>query len=171
MRSDSEIAGVGSPTKPASSRAISTTSAASWACIGRIVARSTCVIFDVGNRRSPDFAVSDFPIGDAAAQKFEPRRHRNGRIDLFRQRPPELGVVPAPIVTRAVAMGADAGTQALHLPDQLVAGEPVEICIQERLHRCALTRKNGAAPNMRPPRRYSRVPASHFGAGSGRTAQ
>src|SRR5258708_12577190 len=96
------------------------------------------LVFDICYRRARDLAVQGFTIGHAASQEFGPRGYHHGRVDLFRQQPPELRVVPAQIVTRTIAMGADAGAQPFHFLDELVSGEPIEIGIHDPLHFIAM---------------------------------
>lgn len=73
--------------------------------------------------------VQAFAIAQAATHEFRPGRHGDLRLDLLRQYPPELGMVPAEIVPGSIAMFADAGAQAFDLCDQLLRRHPDEIII------------------------------------------
>ncbi len=67
--------------------------------------------FAIESRRIRVLSLKRFAVLHAAAQELGPGRHRDLRIDAFRQHAPQLRMVPAEIVPRAVAMLADAPAQ------------------------------------------------------------
>lgn len=59
-------------------------------------------------RRSRCLRVQRLPVTDAALEELRPVRHDRHRVGGFRQQPPQVGVVPAQLVSHAVAVLADA---------------------------------------------------------------
>ena len=74
--------------------------------------------------------------------------------DRFRQQTPELGMVPAQVMSAAVAMRADAGAQALHLGDQRIA-----IHIGPGHRPCAASRESGSGAGL-PVQRFAFIRCS-----------
>ena len=98
------------------------------------ISRGSCIasfpwitIWRIRPRRVRQLLVERLPVLDAARQEFRPGRHRRHRVRLLGQQAPELGVMPAEVVAGRIAVLADAGAEFLHLRDQLVAREFVEI--------------------------------------------
>lgn len=71
-------------------------------------------------------------VGDAASEELWPFRHDRNRVGRLGQEPPELGMVPAEVLSGAVAMLADAASQAEHLPNELISRKLIEFCIWSR---------------------------------------
>ena len=63
-------------------------------------------------------SVERLPILDTAAQKLRPVRNGEGFRDRLWQQVPKLRMMPAQIVTAAVAVGANSRAQPDHLGDQ-----------------------------------------------------
>ena len=87
--------------------------------------------FAIVDRCVGPLAFEQLAVLHAAAQELGPRRHGDLRIDAFRQQAPQLRMVPAEIVARTVAMLADALAQALHLGDQRLAAQPLQILVHD----------------------------------------
>jgi hypothetical protein len=82
-----------------------------------------------------ELLVEGLAVADAAAHELRPVRNLRLRIGAFGQQAPQLRVMPAQLVAAVVTMLADAGAQPLHLGDERVAIEPIEIIIER--HRCS----------------------------------
>src|SRR5678815_664778 len=74
-----------------------------------------------GARRIGDVTVERLPVADAASEELRPFRHGGKGIRALGEQPPELRVVPAELVAGGVAVLPDAGPQALHLREALLA--------------------------------------------------
>src|SRR3954447_15824812 len=74
---------------------------------GEITSRSS-LVFEISPRRVGQFALQRLPIAQAAAQEFRPRRNGHFGRDPIGQQSPEIGMVPAQVVTGAVPVRADA---------------------------------------------------------------
>src|SRR6266508_1292857 len=86
-------------------------------------------VFEISPRRVRQLALQRFAIAQAAAQKFWPGRDGHFGRDPLGQQAPEIGMVPAQVVTGAVAVRADARSETLHLRDQLVAAQCFEVAV------------------------------------------
>ena len=73
--------------------------------------------------------VERLTIANAAPHEGRPLRHHGLRIRLFRQQPPERGMVPTQFVTGRVAMSPNALPQSFDLGDEVLAGELIEVFI------------------------------------------
>lgn len=73
-------------------------------------------------------------VRDASTQELRPRRDGDVGLDPFRQGPPEIRVMPAQVVSRAVAMVAYGAAEFDHFSDQLFSHHALEIVI----HRISL---------------------------------
>jgi len=73
--------------------------------------------------------VERLSIAQTTAQKLRPRRHGDLRLDLFREKTPELRMVPTQFVPRAVAMLPDSRAQLLYLGDEFLSGEPFKVFV------------------------------------------
>src|SRR5258707_850926 len=91
--------------------------------------RSTLPVFAVVNGRSGQFMVERLPIFETPSQKLRPWRHRHLWVDAFRQQTPQLRMMPAQVMPRTIAVGANAGSQSLHLRNQRLAVEAVQIFV------------------------------------------
>ena len=76
--------------------------------------------------------VERLPVADAASQELWPLRHLRQRISGFGQETPELGMVPAELMVRAVTVPADTVPQADNLLHELVPRERFEIVVHRR---------------------------------------
>src|SRR5262245_4967387 len=90
----------------------------------REVKKGASLVFVIGTRRIRQFAIERFAIAQASAQEFRPRRDGNVRRDPLGQQAPEVRMMPAQIVTGAITVRADAGSQSLHFREQLLAVQP-----------------------------------------------
>ena len=81
-----------------------------------------------GPRGVGESLVERLAIPDAPAQELRPSGDLGKRIGGFREQTPEVGMVPAEIVAGGVAMAPDL-SKALHLPDEIVVGEGVEVLV------------------------------------------
>jgi hypothetical protein len=68
------------------------------------------------------FAIQGFPVLQAAAKKLGPWRHGDILRYRFRQQSPQLRMVPAEIVSAAVASFADSIAQAHHFRNERFPG-------------------------------------------------
>jgi hypothetical protein len=80
-----------------------------------------------------ELRVKGLTIPHTAAQELRPRWYGELWIELFWQQAPQVRMVPTQLMFSAVAMRADAGAQLLHLRDEFVSGELVEIVVQVHL--------------------------------------
>jgi hypothetical protein len=69
--------------------------------------------FDVRYRRGRELAIQRFSICRTAADELGPRRYRDYWLDPLRQQRPELRMVPAQVMTGAVAVGANTSPENL----------------------------------------------------------
>ena len=74
--------------------------------------------------------IQGFAVLDAAAEKLRPRRHARLGIGLLRQEPPELRMMPAKLVSDAIAMLTDPGAKASHLRDKRISIETEKVLVQ-----------------------------------------
>jgi hypothetical protein len=65
-------------------------------------------------------------VGDAASQELGPLGDDRDRVGRLREESPELGMVPAEVLSGTVAMLSDASAQADHLMYELVTRELIE---------------------------------------------
>jgi hypothetical protein len=78
-----------------------------------------------------EFPVEGRAICDTAAQELRPLGHGKILWDWLRQQAPKLRMVPAQVVTAAVAVSANASTQPDHLGNEFVSREFREIVIRD----------------------------------------
>jgi hypothetical protein len=64
--------------------------------------------------------IERLPVSDTPLQELLPVRHRGQRVSRVRQQSPQGRVVPAQLVSRAIAVLADALPQPLDLGDELL---------------------------------------------------
>jgi hypothetical protein len=76
--------------------------------------------------------VERLPVADAASQELWPLRHFRQGISGFGQETPELGMVPAELMVRAVTVPTDTVPQADYLLHELAARERFEIVVHRR---------------------------------------
>lgn len=99
----------------------------------------------VASWRIGQLTIEHRSVPDAAFHESRPRWNPGPHVDLFRQQPPQIRVVPAQVVTRTVSMGANACAKAFRLGDQLLLCQGFQIFVQaitfpkpgRRLDRCA----------------------------------
>lgn len=84
----------------------------------------------VGDRRVRPLSLERLPVPETAAQEFWPGRNRDIRIELLGQQAPEGWMMPAQIVTSAVAMNPDAVPKPSCLGNELVAAHGQKIVVQ-----------------------------------------
>jgi hypothetical protein len=84
-------------------------------------------------RRVRELLVERLAVTEAAPHELRPGRHGDPRLQRLRQEPPEGGVVPAEVVSAAVAVSAYAGAKALDLVDQLFTGEHVQVVVHVQI--------------------------------------
>ena len=68
-------------------------------------------------------------VPQAAPEKLRPRRDGRNRVSPFREKPPERGVMPAELVSAAVAVLPDPRAQPLRLGHQLLARHRLQIVV------------------------------------------
>jgi hypothetical protein len=76
--------------------------------------------------------VEGLAVGDAASEELWPFGDNRDGVGRLRQESPELGMVPAEVVSGTVAMFADTSSQAEHLLYELVTRESIEFCVWSR---------------------------------------
>ena len=81
----------------------------------------TRLVWRVRARRIRQLLVERLAVAQAASQKLRPARDGRHRIGPLRQQPPQRWMMPAEVVSRAVAMLADPRAQPLCLDHQLLA--------------------------------------------------
>ena len=81
-------------------------------------------------RRGRQLPVERLAIANAAAQKLRPLGHHRQRIGSLGQERPELRMMPAQLMRRAVAMRANAFAQALDFSDQGAAVQRLEVVVR-----------------------------------------
>ena len=77
--------------------------------------------------------IERLPIPDAAAQELGPLRNHRRWIAPFRQQGPQVGVVPAQIVLRAVPVCPYARPEHFDLGQQFLPGHGLKIIIHGEL--------------------------------------
>src|SRR5688572_29377925 len=80
-------------------------------------------------RGTGQLAIQRLPVPQAAAKKLGPFRDGDLRCDFLREERPQVGVVPAKLVSGAVAMPADASAQTADFSDQLLPREVVDVFV------------------------------------------
>jgi hypothetical protein len=75
---------------------------------------------------------SRLAIADTASQELRPLWDGGHGVGGLGQETPELGVVPAEVVSGAVAMLPNAVPQALLLPDEILMREGIEVSVDRR---------------------------------------
>src|SRR5262245_12010481 len=95
---------------------------------------ASLLIFDIEHGRVRQLAVERFAVSQASAQELRPWRDRDFGCHPLGQQTPELGVMPAQIMSAAVPVFTDACPQPLHLGDQRLAGY-VQILVHRHLPR------------------------------------
>ena len=124
---------------------------------------SGIVEFLVCARSRRKLPVKRLAVPDTASHEFGPSRDLWLGICALGEEPPELGVMPAKIVSGAVPVLPDTFSQAQYLLDQLLVGQRLESIIgchhAESLsrHSCppCPTRRSIRAPNIRTERQPS----------------
>src|SRR5699024_4993080 len=81
--------------------------------------------------------IERLPVRNASAHELRPGRDGNVWIDLFGQGPPKIGMMPAQVMPRTVAMLTHRGAKLHHLSQQLVSRHGLQILIHtpSLLHR------------------------------------
>ena len=91
-------------------------------------------------------AVERLAIPEASAQELRPVRDSGNRIGLFGQQAPQRRMVPAQLLSGAVAVLADSGAQPLDLCDERVSIEGCEIFVHCRFFQPASDRRAPIEP-------------------------
>lgn len=127
-----------------------------WSILSRCCSALTSVVLDFGHRRRRQFTIQGFSVLDASPQKIRPRWNCDFRSHTLRQQPPKVGMMPAEIMTAAVAVLSDASPQPLDLIDQLFTGHSVQIFVHEFLK--VLEHPESNAPELAMTRQRQRRP-------------
>jgi hypothetical protein len=80
-------------------------------------------------RRVGQLFVERLPVTDAAPQELGPGGNGEPRVERLREEPPEVRLVPAQVVSAAVAVSPDPVAEPLHFIDELFPRERVEIVV------------------------------------------
>jgi hypothetical protein len=91
--------------------------------------RVLSLIFLVGARGVGQLFIQGLAVAEAAAQKGRPLGHGGGGGGLLGEQGPKGGLVPAEVLTRAVAVGADGLAQTGDFRDELFAGHGGQVSI------------------------------------------
>lgn len=86
-------------------------------------------VLPVVNRGVRRLGLQGFPVLEAAADEFRPRRHGNLRIDPLGQQSPKLRVVPTQVMPTTIPVRPDSGPEALHLGNQFFLAHIQEIVV------------------------------------------
>jgi hypothetical protein len=70
-------------------------------------------------------------IANAASEELRPIGHRRQRVLPLGEESPEAGMMPAELLTGAVAVLANASAKLAHLLDQLFAGEIGQVVVHQ----------------------------------------
>ena len=94
----------------------------------------------VRSRRSWQLSVKRLAILQTTTQELRPCWHARNRIAPLRQQSPQLGMMPAELMARAVTVCANARPQTLDLRNQRLSIQPVDIFIHGALPSSVLRR-------------------------------
>jgi hypothetical protein len=89
----------------------------------------TSVVLDVCDRGVRQLTIQGLSVFDTSPQEFWPRRDSDFRGHVLWQQSPKLRMMPAEIMTTAVAVMSDSSAQSLDLVDQLFAGHPIQVFV------------------------------------------